>query len=56
MMITATCTRCGSDQIALEQRDWFGDEPVPPREAYGPWLVCTKCGNSWPDDEGEILW
>lgn len=55
MVMQAVCSDCGSDKIALEFRDtWFDTDPVP-REAYGMWLVCTKCGHSWPE-EGEALW
>lgn len=51
------CDKCGSDQITFEFRDWFGDDPCPPREAYGLWLSCLNCGNSWPDNsDNDIVW
>jgi ribosomal protein L37AE/L43A len=57
MVTSTTCEQCGSTKVAFEFRDWFGDytESVPPREAYGLWRVCTKCGNSWPE-EGDGLY
>lgn len=46
MKIPATCPQCGSDQMAIEFRDWFGDDDLPPADSYGTFIVCTKCGFS----------
>lgn len=57
MQIPITCPSCGSDQLALEIRDWFGDDPLPPAESYGTFIICTKCGKAWADDwGGDSLW
>lgn len=57
MRLKMNCDNCGSDQITFEFRDWFGDDPCPPREAYGLWLSCLNCGNSWPDNsDNDIVW
>lgn len=52
----AKCTKCGSDQVGFEFRDWFGDDPHPPKEAYGLWFNCLKCGYSWPDNQDDVIW
>lgn len=52
LLAESTCPHCGSSALLLETRDAWPDKHgnLPPREAYGRWIVCASCRREWPDD------
>lgn len=48
-----SCPSCGSTELLHELRDPAPptDAAIAPRETFGHWIVCRKCGHQWPADE-----
>jgi DNA-directed RNA polymerase subunit M/transcription elongation factor TFIIS len=51
-MSDESCPKCGSNRLVFELRDPARVlEGTPPRESFGAWTVCERCGHEWPSHD-----
>lgn len=57
LVIAPCCPRCGETEgvwlVLRDPAEPATEEKPPPRETFGQWALCERCGNEWPvEDEG----